>query len=108
MVCAAIFWSHWRCGVVQALRGEHLLQCVVDALLVGHQGVADGGLADVADDAGGDVLVGHLAPGGGQVGFAEAGLVEFQRQLAQLLAGQFARPGEHGHQRRDVVAVAVG
>jgi hypothetical protein len=36
---------------------------------------------------------------------AEPGPVEFQCQLAQLLAGQVARAGQHGHQRRDGIAV---
>ena len=44
----------------------------------------------MADDAGGDVLVGHLPPGGDELGFAEAGAVEFQGQFAQLLAGEVA------------------
>ena len=72
--------------------------------VVGHERIADGGLADVADDARGDVLVGHLAPGRCETRLAEARLVQLQRQLAQLLAGQLARAREHGDEGRNGVA----
>ena len=37
----------------------------------------------------------------------EAGAVQLQRQLAQLLAGELARAREHGDQRRNGVAAAL-
>src|SRR5690606_27396840 len=42
---------------------EHLLQVAIDALGVRQQRVPEGSLADEAEDAGGDLLVGALAPG---------------------------------------------
>ena len=48
---------------------QQLLQRMIDALVVGHERVADGSLADVSNDACGDVLVGHFAPCGSQIGF---------------------------------------
>ena len=80
---------------------------MIDALVVGHERVADGSLANVSNDACGDVLVGHFAPCGSQIGFGEPCFVQFQYQFTQLLAGEFARTGEYGHQCRNVVAVAL-
>jgi hypothetical protein len=57
------------------------------------QDIADSGLANVADDAGGDFLIGHPLPGGGEVRFGEARLVEFVLQFAELFAGEFLWPG---------------
>ena len=47
-----------------------------DALFEGNQGFAEGGAADLADDAGGNVLVGLVAHGALQPGFGVAVLVE--------------------------------
>ena len=66
---------------------------MTDALVVGHERVADGSLANVSNDACGDVLVGHFAPCGGQIRFGEPCFIQFQYQFTQLLAGEFARTG---------------
>ena len=107
MVWAAIFCSHWRCGVLQWREASNFLKGAVHTLVVGHERIADGGLADVADDARGDVLVGHLTPGHGEARLAEARAVQLQRQLAQLLAGELARAREHGHEGRNGVAAGA-
>ena len=80
---------------------------MVDAFVVGFQRIANRRLAEVADDAGGDVLVGQLAPGGVQAGLGEAGAVQCQGQFARLLAGEFAWAGEYGDQCGQGVAVAT-
>lgn len=43
--------------------------CMGDALFEGKQVLAERGLADVADDAGGDFMIGLVAPGALQPGF---------------------------------------
>ncbi|VAW94458.1 hypothetical protein MNBD_GAMMA20-1226, partial [hydrothermal vent metagenome] len=60
---------------------------ILHPLLKGNQGFAQGRLADVADDAGGNFVVGLVAPGGAQGGLAEAVLVEQQAYLFELFAG---------------------
>ncbi len=108
MVCAAMRPQPLALGSRPVARRQHLLQRPIHALLVRHQRVAGRQVADKADDMRGDVLVGHLAPGGRDAALAEPGPVQFQRQLAQLLAGQVARAGQHGQQGRDAIAVGAG
>ena len=62
------------------------MQRMIDPLVVGHERIADGGLADVPDDARGDILIGHFTPCSGEVGFGEPRPVQLQHQLTQLLA----------------------
>ena len=65
--------------------GEDGLQGIVHALVIGLQGITQGGLTDVADDAGGDFLVREFLVGGGEAGLGETGLVEFILKLAKLV-----------------------
>jgi hypothetical protein len=78
---------------------------VVDALGVGHEGRAEGGLANEADDAGGDVLVLGVAEGGLQVGLGEASLVEEELELLEVGARQLAGAGDDGLERGEGVLV---
>ena len=86
--------------------GQQVLQGVVHALGIGHQRVSYGGLADVAHDARGNVLVAELAPGAGQTHLGKAGLVQRQHQFLELLAREVARAGQHGDEGGQLVAVA--
>ena len=94
-------------GAGEGVRGQGLLEGMVHPLAVGDELVAGSGLADVADDAGGNVLIGGFAPGGMEIGFGEAGLVELVEQFAELFAGKFARAGEDGVQGWDTVALVA-
>jgi hypothetical protein len=52
---------------------QYLLSSQINyTLFVGHQWVAGGNMADKTDDFRGNLLVGHFAPGGFQVDFAES------------------------------------
>ena len=88
-------------------RLEDPLDGTVDTLFVGDPGAAEGGLADVADDGGGDVLVGGIPPGGAESGLAEAGVLEGQPEGLELRAGQLARTlGDDGEGRQLVEVLA--
>ena len=84
--------------------GQDPLQRLLHPLLVGHQWIAQGRLADPAHDRGGHLLVGGFPPGRGQGGFAVAALIQRQAQLAQILAAQLPGSGEHQREGGQVVA----
>ena len=86
---------------------EDLLHRPGYPLLERYQGLPQCGLADVADDAGGDLLVGLVAPGAFEVGFGVAMLVQQQAYLAQLLAGEIAGPVDHHGEGRRLVELVV-
>jgi hypothetical protein len=55
-----------------------LADAFADAVFKGLQGIADGGLANEADDRGGNVLVFGLLPGGSQSRVGKTLLVKFE------------------------------
>ena len=77
------------------LHGIDFLHGMVHPLLEREQRFTDGGLADIADDAGGYFLVGLGAPGAFQAGLAEAILVEEQAHFTKLLTRQIFRAVNH-------------
>ena len=72
-------------------------------LAVGDKRLTQGGPADMSYDAGGDILMGLVAPGTLQVGLLETGVVEQQLHLLELRSGEVARGIDHGHQCRIAV-----
>ena len=74
----------WR---APGARCQNALQSAIHALVIGQKGITHHRLANIANDAGGNLLVGQLAPSGGEIGFAKAGLIQFPQNLAQLFAG---------------------
>ena len=73
-------------------------------MVVGHQCIPQGRLADVPHDRGGHGLVGGFAPGRGQGGFVVAPLIEGEPEFAQVLAGEVPWPLQHGDEGRQSVA----
>ena len=91
-------------GCGPGLGGQDALQGLVHPLVVGHQCIPQGRLADVPHDRGGHGLVGGFAPGRGQGGFVVAPLIEGEPEFAQVLAGEVPWPLQHGDEGRQSVA----
>ena len=68
-----------------------LLHGLGHALIERNQRFAQCGLADIANDAGGDFLIGLLAPGGAEIYLVVAVSIQQQAHFAQLLAGEITR-----------------
>ena len=73
------------------------------ALVKRHQRLAQGGLADVGHDAGGNVLVALVAPGGFELGFGVARFVQQQAHFFELCAGEVFGAVDHHRQRGRLV-----
>lgn len=78
-------------GRCPAMQGVDALHGVSHPLLEGHQCLAQGSTADMADDAGGDLLVSGVAPGALQPGLAVAGAVE--QQATSFRVSRVRSPG---------------
>ena len=94
--CLKLTTEHFGCS-----RG------VVHTLVIGLQGITQGGLTDVADDAGGDFLIGDLLVSSREAGLGETSLVEFILKLAKLLAGERLRTSDDGEQGGEGVRPAL-
>lgn len=95
--------SHWRWGGVPSLAREDFPESAIDSFFVGEEGIAEGGLADEADDAGCDVGVGFFTPGGLQVCLGVAGGVEGEEDFAKVGSGELARPLGDDFEGRELV-----
>ncbi|MCY1458980.1 hypothetical protein D9M71_764130 [compost metagenome] len=76
-------------------------------LLERQQCFTDRCLTDVTNDASGDFLIGLIAPGGLQIDFAEAILVQQQANLSQVFTCQVFRPVDHYAQCSRLVDLVV-
>jgi hypothetical protein len=80
---------------------------VIDPLAERDERIAEGGLADVADDGGGNFLIRHGPPGNGEANLGKTFVLESEAKLAEILAGQLLRPGDDGNEGGDLIALGI-
>ena len=77
---------------IPGLRGVYFFHGITHTLLKRYQCFAKCRLADIANDAGGNILIALIAPCSFEISFCKAVLIQKQAYFLQLFAGQVSGP----------------